>query len=54
MKRFLTLYKIEQRLFFRSPDVFIFNLCMPVVILLLIGFIAVPQALYPFGSRSRL
>ena len=44
MKRFLTLYKIEQRLFFRSPDVFIFNLCMPVVILLLIGFIAVPQA----------
>ena len=44
MKRFLALYKIEQRLFFRSPDVFIFNLCMPVVILLLIGFIAVPQA----------
>ena len=44
MKGFLTLYKIEQKLFFRSPDVFIFNLCMPVVILLLIGFIAVPQA----------
>lgn len=40
MKRFLTLYKIEQKLFFRSPDVFVFNLCMPVVTLLLIGFIA--------------
>ena len=50
MKRFLTLYKIEQRLFFRSPDVFIFNLCMPVVILLLIGFIAVPQAPPDFWS----
>ena len=44
MKGFLTLYKIEQKLFFRSPDVFVFNLCMPVVVLLLIGFIAVPQA----------
>ena len=40
MKRFLTLYKIEQKLFFRSPDVFVFNLCMPVAVLLLIGFIA--------------
>lgn len=40
MKRFFTLYKIEQKLFFRSPDVFVFNLCMPVVVLLLIGFIA--------------
>lgn len=40
MKRFFTLYKIEQKLFFRSPDVFVFNLCMPVVTLLLIGFIA--------------
>ena len=52
MKRFLTLYKIEQRLFFRSPDVFIFNLCMPVVILLLIGFIAVPQAPPDFWRLS--
>ena len=40
MKRFLRLYQIEQKLFFRSGDVFIFNLCMPVVTLLLIGFIA--------------
>lgn len=40
IKRFLTLYKIEQKLFFRSPDVFVFNLRMPVVTLLLIGFIA--------------
>ena len=40
MKRFLRLYKIEQKLFFRSGDVFVFNLCMPVAVLLIIGFIA--------------
>ena len=28
MKGFLTLHKIEQKLFFRSPDVFVFNLCI--------------------------
>ena len=44
MRRFLTLYEIEQKLFFISPDVFVFNLCMPVVVLLLIGFIAGDQA----------
>ena len=40
MRRFFQLYKIEQRLFFRSADVFVFSLCMPIVVLLLIGFIA--------------
>lgn len=40
MKRFLTLYKIEQKLFLRSGDVFVFNLCMPAVVMLLIGMIA--------------
>lgn len=40
IKRFLTLYRIEQKLFFRNTDVFIFNLCMPVVTLFLIGMIA--------------
>ena len=40
MKRFFTLYKIEQKLFFRSPDVFIFGLCMPAVVMFLIGIIA--------------
>lgn len=40
MKRFMRLYKIEQKLFFRSADVFIFNLCMPVVALVLIAMIA--------------
>ena len=40
MSRFFRLYKIEQKLFFRSPDVFIFNLCMPVVVLIMIGLIA--------------
>ena len=40
MKQFFKLYKIEQKLFFRSADVFIFNLCMPVITLFLIGLIA--------------
>lgn len=40
MRNFLRLYKVEQKLFFRSPDVFIFNLCMPVVVLIMIGLIA--------------
>lgn len=40
MKGFFTLYKIEQKLFFRNPDVLIFNLCMPVITLFLIGMIA--------------
>ena len=37
MRRFLRLYRIEQKLFFRSADVFIFNLCMPVVALVMIA-----------------
>ena len=40
MRNFLRLYKVEQKLFFRSPDVFIFLLCMPVVVLIMIGLIA--------------
>ena len=40
MKNFFKLYKVEQKLFFRSPDVFIFLLCMPVVVLIMIGLIA--------------
>ena len=40
MKRFLKLYGIEQKMFFRSGDVFIFNLCMPVVTLITIVLIA--------------
>lgn len=40
MSQFMRLYKVEQKLFFRSADVFIFNLCMPVVALLLIAMIA--------------
>ena len=27
--KFFNMYKVEQRLFFRSPDVIIFNLAMP-------------------------
>ena len=37
MRRFLRLYRIEQKLFFRSADVFIFNLCMPVAALVMIA-----------------
>ena len=40
MKRFLKLYGIEQKLLFRSGDVFLFNLCMPVMALFLITLIA--------------
>lgn len=39
IKRFFNLYGIEQKLFFRSADVFIFNLCMPVAALFLIAII---------------
>ena len=38
--RFLKMYRVEQKLFFRSPDVLIFNLAMPLVALILITMIA--------------
>ena len=40
MKRFFRLYRVEQKLFFRSPDVILFNLAMPLVTLILITMIA--------------
>ena len=40
MKRFLRMYRVEQKLFFRSPDVILFNLAMPLVTLILITIIA--------------
>lgn len=40
MKRFFKLYRIEQKLFLRSADIFIFGVCMPVVALVLICMIA--------------
>ena len=40
MKRFLNMYRVEQKLFFRSPDVILFNLAMPLVTLVLIAMIA--------------
>lgn len=39
MRRFLKLYSVEQKLFFRSADVFVFNLCMPVAAFILIALI---------------
>ena len=40
MKRFLSMYWVEQKIFFRSPDVILFNLAMPLVALILITMIA--------------
>ena len=40
MKRFLKIYQVEQRIFFRSPDVILFHLAMPLVTLILITIIA--------------
>ena len=40
MKRFLSMYWVEQKIFFRSPDVILFNLAMPLVTLILITMIA--------------
>ena len=38
--KFFNMYKVEQRLFFRSPDVIIFNLAMPSITFLFISLIA--------------
>ena len=40
MKNFLKMYKIEQKIFFRSPDVILFCLLMPVVVFVLITIIS--------------
>ena len=40
MKRFWRMYQVEQKIFFRSPDVILFCLAMPVVVLILIAMIA--------------
>lgn len=39
MRRFWKMYQVEQRMFFRSPDVILFCLAMPVVTFLLITMI---------------
>ena len=40
MKRFWAMYRIEQRIFFRTPDVILFCLMMPLVVFALITIIA--------------
>ena len=40
MKRFLSMYRVEQRIFLRTPDVILFNLAMPLITLILISLIA--------------
>lgn len=39
MKRFLRMYQVEQRIFFRSPDVILFSLAMPLVVFAVITMI---------------
>ena len=39
MKRFWNMYRVEQRIFFRSPDVILFCLAMPLVVFLVISMI---------------
>ena len=40
MKRFWKMYQVEQKIFFRSPDVILFSLIMPLVTLIMITIIA--------------
>ena len=40
MKRFWKMYQVEQKIFFRSPDVILFCLAMPLVVFILITMIA--------------
>ena len=44
MRRFWRMYRVEQRLFFRSPDVILFCLLMPLVVLVLITMITGSKA----------
>ena len=44
MKRFLSMYRVEQKMFFRSPDVILFCLAMPVVVLVIIAMITGQKA----------
>ena len=39
MKRFWNMYRVEQRIFFRSPDVILFCLAMPLVVFIVISMI---------------
>lgn len=39
MKRFLSMYRVEQKIFFRSPDVILFCLVMPLVVFVVITMI---------------
>lgn len=39
MRKFLSMYRVEQKIFFRSPDVILFSLAMPLVLFLVITMI---------------
>ena len=40
MKRFFSMYRVEQRMFFRTPDVILFCLAMPLVVFVALAMIA--------------
>ena len=44
MKRFWRMYRVEQKMFFRSPDVILFCLSMPLVVFILITMIGGSKA----------
>ena len=39
MKRFWSMYRVEQKMFFRTPDVILFCLAMPLVVFVVITMI---------------
>ncbi|MDD6979272.1 MAG: hypothetical protein PUI92_03145 [Firmicutes bacterium] len=48
MKRFLRMYSIEQKMFFRSPDVILFCLIMPLAVLAAIATVCTIAAVKTF------
>ena len=58
--KFFNMYKVEQKLSFRSPDVIVFNLAMPCVTFLLIFpmaddiFQSLDIPIYPFFDGLKI
>ena len=54
MKRFLSMYRVEQKIFFRSPDVILFCLAMPLVVFVAITMITGGKAAADSGLSQIL
>ncbi len=52
MKSFLTLLKIELKLSLRGLDMVIFALCMPMIVLIVLGLIYGQRPAYPGAEYS--